>query len=266
MSITRQSEISIVLAALWLCASGSLPAQTVTTLYEFGAGGNPDGGLIQGTDGNLCACDAFPDAYPGGISRSVNWPAFGFIPSGGRFNPHERMLSPRNAHQLHKLWSFFTGCSGSICGGSSAAVANGVVYVGSYDGNVYALNAATGVKLWSFLTGGKVFSSPAVANGAVYVGSNDQNVYALNAATGAELWSYTTGYDVVSSPAVANGVVYIGSEDGSVYALKAATGAKLWSYTTGNLVLSSPAVANRVIYIGSEDGSVSAIAGRPRLN
>jgi outer membrane protein assembly factor BamB len=62
---------------------------------------------------------------------------------------------------------------------SSPAVANGVVYVGSYDGNVYALNASTGSKLWSFATGNLVDSSPAVANGVVYVGSYDHNVYAF---------------------------------------------------------------------------------------
>ena len=86
-------------------------------------------------------------------------------------------------------------------------------------------------------------SSPAVANGVVYVGSDDGNVYALNAATGARLWSYTTGAYVESSPAVANGVVYVGSDDGNVYALNAATGAKLWSYSIGGIVWSSPAVA-----------------------
>jgi hypothetical protein len=48
MSITRKSRISMVLAVLWLCASGSLPAQTVTTLYEFGADGNPDGAWSRG--------------------------------------------------------------------------------------------------------------------------------------------------------------------------------------------------------------------------
>jgi outer membrane protein assembly factor BamB len=68
-----------------------------------------------------------------------------------------------------------------------------------------------------------------VANGVVYVGAVDHNVYALNATTGAKLWSYTTGNDVYSSPAVANGVVYVGSEDGNVYALNASTGVKLWS-------------------------------------
>ena len=60
----------------------------------------------------------------------------------------------------------------------------------------------------------------------------DCNLYALNASTGAKLWSYTTGVAINSSPAVVNGVVYIGSEDGTVYALNASTGAKLWSYAT----------------------------------
>jgi uncharacterized repeat protein (TIGR03803 family) len=49
----RESRISMMLAALCLCGSGWLPAQTFTTLYLFGGGGNPDGGLVQGTDGNL---------------------------------------------------------------------------------------------------------------------------------------------------------------------------------------------------------------------
>jgi len=63
-----------------------------------------------------------------------------------------------------------------------------------------------------------VLSSPAVANGVVYVGSFDNNVYALNAKTGAKLWSYTTGSYVWSSPVVVNGTVYVGSYDGNVYA------------------------------------------------
>ena len=68
----------------------------------------------------------------------------------------------------------------------------------------------------------------------VYFGSWDNNVYALNASTGALLWKYTTGYHVFSSPAVANGVVYVGSADNNLYALNASTGALLWKYTTGS--------------------------------
>src|ERR1019366_7493367 len=99
---------------------------------------------------------------------------------------------------------------------------NGMVYVGSlgsrgYPYKVGALNASTGVLLWSYGTGGWA-ATPAVANGVVYVGSFDKNLYALNAGTGALLWNYTTGSYIQDSPAVANGVVYIGSYDGTIYA------------------------------------------------
>ena len=82
------------------------------------------------------------------------------------------------------LWSYTT--YGMVY--SSPAVVGGVVYVGSEDGNVYALNASNGLRDTP-----SVVSSPAVVGGVVYVGSEDGNVYALNAANGAELWNYTTG-------------------------------------------------------------------------
>jgi putative pyrroloquinoline-quinone binding quinoprotein len=93
-------------------------------------------------------------------------------------------------------------------------------------------------------TGASVFSSPAVANGIVYIGSENGNVYAFRAATGAAaLWTFSTGGAVFSSPAVANGVVYIGAGDGNLYALDAGTGSMLWRAATGNEVNSSPAVS-----------------------
>jgi outer membrane protein assembly factor BamB len=166
------------------------------------------------------------------------------------------------------LWNYTTG--GSV--ESSPAVANGVVYVGSWDGNLYALNATTGANVWNYTTGGSVQSSPAVANGVVYVQSDDGNIYALNATSGANVWSYNIGGNVyfspVSSPAVANGVVYVGSigkyngggfVNTDVYALNATTGAKVWNYTTGGSVQSSPAVANGVVYVGCDDGNVYAL-------
>ena len=143
--------------------------------------------------------------------------------------------------------------------GSSPAVVNGVVYVGSADNNVYALNATTGAKLWNYTTGGNVESSPAVANGVVYVGSDDNNVYALNATTGTKLWSYATRANVYSSPAVANGMLYIGSEDWNLYALNATTGAFVWSYAAGYPVFSSPAVVNGVVYVGCDNHNTYAL-------
>ena len=125
-----------------------------------------------------------------------------------RWNQCETVLNVHNVGRLGLKWRYGTG-SGVV---SSPTVANGVVYIGSRDGNVYALKAGTYGKLWSYTTGGSVYASPAVANGIVYIGSFDGNLYALNARTGALLWSYATGGGAFNSPpAVANGVVYIGS-------------------------------------------------------
>ncbi|WP_331766856.1 PQQ-binding-like beta-propeller repeat protein [Embleya sp. NBC_00896] len=151
-------------------------------------------------------------------------------------------------------WRFATGDDVT----SSPTVVDGVVYVGSFDKNVYALDAATGAKKWSYPTGGGVNSAPAVVGGVVYIGSGDKNVYALDAATGAKKWSYPTGDEVTSSPVVVNGVVYIGGVDRNVYALDAATGTKKWSYTTGR-VYSSPAVVDGVVYVGSNESRVYAL-------
>src|ERR1700683_757586 len=97
MSTMRNPGISVMLAALWLCASGSQTAAQTGTITGVGSiyGTTEKGGAeTPGRSGN-----AFPGAYPGGM---VNWSEFGFVPSGGRFNPQERTLSPSNAHELPK--------------------------------------------------------------------------------------------------------------------------------------------------------------------
>jgi outer membrane protein assembly factor BamB len=53
------------------------------------------------------------------------------------------------------------------------------VYVGSWDKNLYAIDAITGLEKWRFKTGGEMYSSPAVSNGVIYVGSNDRFLYAV---------------------------------------------------------------------------------------
>jgi outer membrane protein assembly factor BamB len=185
-----------------------------------------------------------------------------------RWNPYETVLGVNSVRGLQVSWKTPIGGNFHFTAPQSApAIVNGVVYFGDYDSHVYALNAHTGAKLWSFATGDTVFSSPAVANGVVYVGSNDGNVYALNATTGAKLWSFATGGIVVSDPAVVNGVVYIGSSVsrptgppvGYMYALNATTGAKLWSFAAGNFINLSPAVANGMVYFDTNEGNVYAL-------
>ena len=99
--------------------------------------------------------------------------------------------------------------------------------------------------LWSFATGGWVVTAPAVVDGVVYAGSDDYSLYALDAVTGDLRWSFATGDVIRSTPTVADGRVYFGSNDNHLYALDAATGTELWKYDTGEWVQYSLEVGGR---------------------
>ena len=176
-------------------------------------------------------------------------------------------------------WKFHTG--GSVI--SSPAVVDGVAYVGSTDGYLYAIDTASGTLKWKFETKSWEVSSPAIVQGTVYFLSYDSNFYALDAATGHLKWKFATGGEkryagthlhhlapaaetmpdpwdfYLSSPAVWNGAVYFGSSDGNVYSLDANSGALKWKFHTGDVVHSSPAIAEGVLYVGSWDTYLYAL-------
>jgi outer membrane protein assembly factor BamB len=201
------------------------------------------------------------DAAQAAFTVRTDWVEHGFSEKGRRYNPWENVISPANASSLDVAWTFATGDVVE----SSPAVANGLVYIGSNDGYLYALDATTGALKWKRNVGGVDYSSPAVANGIVYVGSMAGKIYAFNASTGAIKWRYPASgalvYNVEGSPTVLNGVVYIGADDGNVYALDATTGTKLWSFltTAGYQMWSAPALSNGTLFVGSGDNNLYAI-------
>jgi outer membrane protein assembly factor BamB len=147
---------------------------------------------------------------------------------------------------------------------SSPVLAGEIVYFGSGDNNVYALDVASGALKWKFKTGDVVHATPAVANGIVYIGSWDRYMYALNAATGKEIWRFQTGNDttiynqigIASSAAIANGIVLFGCRDGHFYAVDAKTGAQRWKHDNKmGWVIASPAVKDGVVYFPTSDGT-----------
>jgi len=134
-----------------------------------------------------------------------------------------------------------------------------VLYVGSNDGSIYAINASDGTKLWQVQTGGAVKSSPVIVNHIVYVGSLDGNLYALNASTGHKLWSVKVGQGVTSSPVVANKMVYVTSTNGILSVLDARSGRPRWHTFVRKATYSSPAVSNNTVYVGASNGFFYAL-------
>jgi outer membrane protein assembly factor BamB len=144
-------------------------------------------------------------------------------------------------------------------------VANGAVYFGSGDGNLYALDSTTGDLRWKFKTGDVVHASPALAGGVLFFGSWDSYFYAVDATTGKEKWRFHAGEDPLihnqvgfqSSPVVANGVVYTGCRDSNLYALDAATGKEKWKFFNDlSWVITSPAVADGKVFFATSDSSL----------
>jgi len=177
------------------------------------------------------------------------WPMFGQ-------NPQHTVRSLYSGPEVPKLkWSFPTG---DWVHSSPAIGADGTIYVGSYDDNLYAIDP-DGSQKWSFTTGDRVVSSPAIgADGTIYVGSCDYKLYAIDS-DGNKIWSFTTGGFVTSSPAIgADGTIYVGSDDDKLYAIDS-DGNKIWSTTKGADIRSSPAIgADGIIYVGSHDDNLYA--------
>jgi WD40 repeat protein len=143
-------------------------------------------------------------------------------------------------------------------------VVNGLVYVGSADGRLYALRAKDGSEAWSFATRGAITSAPAFFSGEVFVASYDGNVYALDANRGTLIRTFRTGGPIEASPALASfgGVdwLIIGSTDHTLYAFDANSGRVRWTYVTAGDVYATVAISvqERAVFVGTHNWNIEA--------
>jgi len=198
-----------------------------------------------------------------------------------------------------KLWDFTTGAQISS---SPALAADGTVYVGSYDGNLYALNHDGSTKwvslltypinsspavggdgtiyvtttvgllyavnpggtvLWRFYVASGTSSSPALGtDGTVYLGGLDNILYAIHP-NGKEAWEFTTKGPIHASPIIGDdGTIYVGSRDNHFYAVNP-NGTKKWDFTSGSTIDGSAAIGlDGTIYVGSSDARLYALDAR----
>ena len=98
-------------------------------------------------------------------------------------------------------------------------VTDGNIYA-TGDNLLYSIDKITREFQWVFQTRGRIESSPSLANNTLYVGSIEGDLYAINAQNGTKLWDLIPGGAITSSPAYSEGEIYIGSNDGKMYAIK----------------------------------------------
>lgn len=180
--------------------------------------------------------------HPGGaIDLTEGWASFGVDAAN---TGHLATTGPADPAIA---WEFET--TGRIYDG--VAVADGTVYVGSTDGDVYAVDAADGEERWRFPVRGQVRTTPAVAGDLVFVAGRNGGLYALDAESGEQRWETLAGVGFsLSHPTLADGTVYVGGQDGRLYAVDAGTGDRQWYVDLGGSVAASPAVGDGSVYVG----------------
>jgi outer membrane protein assembly factor BamB len=248
--------------------------------YEYQACGNSQPGkqfVCSGPDGTPDTTQKFVAA-----AGSTDWAQFHYTADHLGFNPWEITIGTGNVGQLTTAWTFSTPLGSA----STPAVANGVVYDGQGDGNLYALptGCATGggtcTPLWTGNLGGPLLGGPAVAGGVVYANA-DGLLQAFSASgcgrsTCSPMWTSAAigTADGFSSPSVASGMVYIGEEatafpyDDFIYAFSAtgcgqSTCTPVWSHDFANqhgVADSTPAVAGGIVYVGAADSKLYAFS------
>ncbi len=169
--------------------------------------------------------------------------------------------APIQSSDIKPLWVFT--CEDEIR--ATPTWYQGVLYVGSYDSNLYALDASSGEFLWKYATEGAIVGKPAVVEDTVIVGSEDFRLHAVSIRSGKVLWTYYTEAPVRCSPTIAEGHVFVGSDDAHLHAVNLITGRAAWRAEVAAPVRSAPTVAQDTIFFGCESGDFYALDFRGEM-
>ena len=247
-------------------------------LLVWGCDSQQKGQTDQPAEGQVAPSEVLESVTP--PPRAEDWHTFMYDLDFSGISPDKTLKPP-----LDLLWKFKTG--GPLY--ASPVIANGILYIGSTDGKLYALDAKQwGIK-WVFDAGDAIRYSATVLGDRVYFNARNNKVYALNAKTGEKLWEFKSKNWMDAPPIVVDNTVYVGAFRSKIYLLNARTGvlesmrertiqirgveygcangvfrpvfpehnAKLWrGYTNGSE--SYPVMANETVYIGARDGKLHA--------
>jgi outer membrane protein assembly factor BamB len=210
------------------------------------SGGSPSGDSSgsSGSGSGGSSGDSSADSNGGGSgsggvdgsSGDHDWPMYQHDAQRTGVSPNETVLSRATVSGLKKHWSVATGSTVE----SSASVVGNTAYIGSWDGNEYALDATTGGLVWKKNLGTAqvplgcnppysstmgVTASAAIAGGVLYTAGGDNSFHALDSSSGMALWSVSTipsgdtqtdltAFYTFGSPVVRGNYAYYGVSSG----------------------------------------------------
>ncbi len=166
------------------------------------------------------------------------------------------LVSPQKSTALklpsdvQELWSF--ECEDEIRG--TPTVHRGILYVGCYDNNLYALDAKRGTFLWKYPTEGGIPTRPAAHEDLVYVASEDHRLHAVSADEGKLAWTYLAEGPIRSSPTLHEGYIFFGCDDAHLHVVNMLNGRRAWRAEAAGPIRSSPLVVDERVYYGCETG------------
>jgi outer membrane protein assembly factor BamB len=150
---------------------------------------------------------------------------------------------------------------------SSPVLYNNIIYFGSGDNRLNAINADNGKLIWTFRTDDIIHATPAIADNKIFIGSFDGNMYALNNSNGNLLWKFkSVGHqffpkgEMQGSPVVLNDAVFVGARDYNLYAIDINGGYCRWNEKFKKGWALANAAKDSVLYVGtSDDKFIAAI-------
>jgi outer membrane protein assembly factor BamB len=153
--------------------------------------------------------------------------------------------------RLQPTWEQPFKTSGKIW--STPAVSGGVVYTGSYDHILYAINANDGTKKWEFKSEGAFISTPVVEGNTVYAGSFDKHLYAIDTNDGSLRWSFEGKNAFFAKPIVNNGLIYAACNDpqGTLYILRTSDGSKVAEIITKGQIYANPVLVGNTLVVAT---------------
>lgn len=156
--------------------------------------------------------------------------------------------------QLQEKWTF--KCKDAVEG--APAIVGGVVYLASFDKQVYAIDLATGNEKWKSEKFGPFKASPAIRGTRLYIGDLDGHFYCLDIADGKKVWQFDTDGEIHAGANFHGDNILVGSHDSSLYCLDP-NGKKLWSLQTDGPVNGSPSVIGDLTFVAGCDSILHVV-------